>query len=264
MNEKIRVAAVSYLNTIPFIYGLRSSSYLSEKIELMLMPPAECARSYRNGEADIVLMPVGAMNNNDLNYLCCNWCLGAEASVESVLLVSKSPFKELSSIYIDTESCTSALMVKMLAKHHWHIEVNFHHTINPDRLNDYILLAEEKKGVGLLLIGDKTFQIASKFEYRYDIASEWRSMTGLPAIFACWLTKDTIAEDIIKAFDEAMKYGVENIDDAITFSNRNITHKELRRVKRYLTKCISYKFDSDKRSALDLYFRYRNEIEQHC
>ena len=50
-----RIAAVSYLNTIPFIYGIRHAGNL--RAELLLTPPALCASNFIDGNADIALLP---------------------------------------------------------------------------------------------------------------------------------------------------------------------------------------------------------------
>ena len=50
-----RIAAVSYLNTIPFIYGIQHEGNL--RAELLLTPPAGCYQNYIDGNADIALMP---------------------------------------------------------------------------------------------------------------------------------------------------------------------------------------------------------------
>ena len=39
-----KITAVSYLNTIPFVYGLKHADNL--RAELSLAPPADCARNY--------------------------------------------------------------------------------------------------------------------------------------------------------------------------------------------------------------------------
>ena len=54
---KYKVSAVSYLNTVPFIYGLKSSK-IYEDIELQLNYPSACAKKLINDEVDIALVPV--------------------------------------------------------------------------------------------------------------------------------------------------------------------------------------------------------------
>ena len=53
----IKISAVSYLNTLPFIYGLKQSK-LIDTIDLHLDYPAVCADKLINDEVDLALVPV--------------------------------------------------------------------------------------------------------------------------------------------------------------------------------------------------------------
>lgn len=249
--SRLHIAAVSYLNTIPFIYGLSNYMPLADILDLRLMPPSACAEAYRNGDADIALVPAGAMLPGDIENLCCNWCLGAEGPVETVLLISDTPLKDTETIYLDPESRTSVLMVQMLAKHHWNINpgfIPFGSSKTP----------ELKPGEAALVIGDKTFNLAGKYPYQEDLAESWQTMTGLPALFACWLTKPGVNEKHKQLFDQALSWGIQNIDNAIDELGKGLLHRE--KAKRYLTHCISYSLDERKMSALKRFFEYRKEL----
>ena len=54
-----RIAAVSYLNTIPFIYGIEHEGNL--RAELLLSPPSLCAKNFAEHKADIALVPAAAV-----------------------------------------------------------------------------------------------------------------------------------------------------------------------------------------------------------
>ncbi len=52
MMTRTRIVAVSYLNTIPYIYGItRAGGSLREG--LLLCPPRLCAEALRTGEANV-------------------------------------------------------------------------------------------------------------------------------------------------------------------------------------------------------------------
>ena len=84
--KPIRITAVSYYNTLPFIYGIKHSGLLSG-YELSLDVPSECARKIINHEADISLIPVGALPGIPDYQLVSNLCIGADKDVKSVLLL---------------------------------------------------------------------------------------------------------------------------------------------------------------------------------
>ena len=55
-----RIVAVSYLNTIPFIYGIEHAG-IDLHADLLLSPPRGCASLLRDGGAEIALIPVAAV-----------------------------------------------------------------------------------------------------------------------------------------------------------------------------------------------------------
>jgi chorismate dehydratase len=249
----LRVAAVSYTNTIPFIYGLKNWPGIGNTIDLKLMPPAACAEAYRNGEADLALVPVGAMEDRDLEHVCCHWCLGADGPVESVLLLSDTATDHLSTIYLDAESRTSVLLVQIMARWHWDIAPDFR-PMAPEGLQRL------SEGEGVVLIGDKTFGIQSQYRYVTDLAETWQRMTGLPAVFACWLTRPDVPHSMRLLFNEALSWGLNHLDEAIeSMKPATLTFGQ---TKQYLTKCISYQLDDQKRLAIERFFDYRKRLLQ--
>ena len=60
LSKKIRVGAVSYLNTKPLLYGLQHHA-VSESIELMEDYPANLARALQDNAIDIGLVPVAVI-----------------------------------------------------------------------------------------------------------------------------------------------------------------------------------------------------------
>ena len=57
LERKVKVAAVSYLNTKPLLYGFRDHKVL-RSMELSLDYPARIARQLIDGEVDLALVPV--------------------------------------------------------------------------------------------------------------------------------------------------------------------------------------------------------------
>lgn len=116
---KTSIAAVSYLNTVPFIYGIRHADKL--RAELLLAPPSACARNFIDRKADIALVPAGALPLMDDAEIVTNYCIGAEKSVRTVTVMSNVPIGEATVIHLDSHSMTSALLVRILAAELWHI-----------------------------------------------------------------------------------------------------------------------------------------------
>ena len=80
-----RIAAVSYLNTIPFIYGIEHAG-AGLHAELLLSPPRGCAEALRDGKADLALIPVAAIPGISDLRIVTPYCIGASGPVRTVVL----------------------------------------------------------------------------------------------------------------------------------------------------------------------------------
>ena len=90
---KYKVSAVSYLNTIPFIHGIKSSN-IYDSIDLQLDFPSECARKLSEHEIDIALVPVAVLKQNPSFNIVSDFCIGADGDVDTVCLYSNVPLEE--------------------------------------------------------------------------------------------------------------------------------------------------------------------------
>ncbi|MDR0738054.1 MAG: ABC transporter substrate-binding protein, partial [Prevotellaceae bacterium] len=84
---RVKVTAVSYLNTLPFLYGIRHSE-VAEAIDLSIDTPAACARQLEAGQTDLSLIPVAAMPGRPHYRIIGDYCIGATGKVRSVVLCS--------------------------------------------------------------------------------------------------------------------------------------------------------------------------------
>ena len=73
---KYKVSAVSYLNSVPFIYGLKSSKIYKD-IELQLNYPSMCAQKLINYEVDIALVPVAVLKSYSSFNIISEYCISA-------------------------------------------------------------------------------------------------------------------------------------------------------------------------------------------
>ncbi|MBI2270948.1 MAG: menaquinone biosynthesis protein [Bacteroidetes bacterium] len=245
----IRVSAVSYLNSKPFIYGLERSDILKE-IQLSIDSPAKCARKLLNNEVDIGLVPVAILPKLSNYEIISDYCIGAIGPVTSVKLYSQTPLKDIKSILLDYQSYTSVALTQILAKHFWHID--------PQWIQAEEGFEQEISGtVAGVVIGDRTFELNDKFGYQYDLPEEWRLFTGLPFVFACWVTTKKLPIDFINRFNNALTKGIEAI---------SVLSEEIRKagkynidVQKYLSQNISYKLDGEKHQGLELFLNYLSQ-----
>ena len=244
--KKIKVSAVSYLNTLPFLNGINNSK-ISSELELSLDVPSDCAKKLLTGEVDLGLIPIAILPQLKEYYIVSDYCIGAEGDVDSVALFSDVPLNEIESIYLDYQSKTSVNLVQVLAKEYWKISPNW---INAEEGFEN----EIKAKTAGVIIGDRTFNLLKTYKYKYDLAGEWFKFTGLPFVFACWVSNKKLPTSFIQGFNDALKTGIENRNDVILNHNIGNVSKDILEV--YLTKRISYQLDNRKKNAMREFLNY--------
>lgn len=250
--NKIRISAVKYANTYPFIYGLTESGF-EKRVILETDHPADCAEKLISGRVDIGLIPVAALPHLKEYYIISDYCIGANGDVRTVMLLSNCPFEEIETIYLDYRSRSSVILSKVLAKNSWKKEFRW---INTSEGFDF-------KNIGLneavVLIGDQCFEYENSYRYKIDLAREWKEFSGLPFVFACWTANKKLDDEFIEEFDKALQFGVKNIDAVVEKFGETgtITGNVL---KRYLTENIDYDFNNEKKKALKMFLELMSKL----
>ncbi len=239
-----RIAAVSYLNTIPFIYGIEHADN-PLRAELLLTPPAICAKNFIEGNADIALLPAAVVPELTSYELLPDYCLGAVGPVRSVILFSYTPVSEVKRIFLDVHSRTSVQLVGWLAKNRWKISPEWY------ALDDYEQVRYPQPGDAFLMIGDKVFDYEGVAPYAYDLAVEWREATSLPFAFAVWVAKKGTPYEITDHLTEALTFGIEHTYEAVLHYGFD---KKPYDAYDYLTRNIDYLFDNEKHKALQKFW----------
>jgi chorismate dehydratase len=246
--QELRISAVSYLNTLLFVYGLKHSGFINQAL-LSLDVPSVCADKLISGEADAGLVPVAAIPLIKNATIITDYCIGADGAVQTVLLVSRKPLSQIQAIYLDLDSRTSVALAKVLAKEYWNIQPQWN-ALNTDPGSDSIEAA--------VLIGDKTFNLPAGFTYIYDLGAEWKAFTGLPFVFACWVVNREISAAQEKEMNDAFAFGLAHKEQAIDAQDNLPISKA--RLLDYLNNSISFNLDDLKRQALELFLEKIKDI----
>jgi chorismate dehydratase len=250
--DKIRISAVKYANTYPFIYGLTESGF-DKEVVLETDHPADCAAKLISNSVDIGLIPVAALPSLKEYYIVSDYCIGANGNVRTVLLLSNCLFEDIRNIYLDYRSRSSVNLSKVLAKNSWKREYNW---INTSKAFDFLNIGLNE---AVVLIGDQCFEFENSFRYKVDLANEWKKFSGLPFVFACWTANKQINNEFITKFNRALQLGVNNIDDVVEkFGNSGTIRGEI--LKKYLVENIDYDFNDQKKKALKLFLELLEEI----
>ena len=245
----LRISAVSYINAKPFVYGIEKSGFL-KNYSLSLDIPSVCAEKLLKGKVDIGLAPVAIIPKMKKCFILPDFCIGADGPVSSVMLYSDVPLKEIKSIYLDNQSRTSEMLVQILAKKFWKISPQF---VSAKK-------GYEKKIKGTsagVIIGDRNFSIKRKSNYAFDLSEEWKYYTGLPFVFACWISNKKLDKKQSEALYNALKFGLDNRNKIVKQLQKRYDEKV---INTYLNQSISYYFDRTKRQAMDLFLKLGKDM----
>ncbi|WP_295937799.1 menaquinone biosynthetic enzyme MqnA/MqnD family protein [uncultured Alistipes sp.] len=238
-----RIAAVSYLNTIPFIYGIEHEGNL--RAELLLTPPASCAKNFADRKADIALVPAAAVPSLEDAQVVTEYCIGAVGPVRTVVLLSNGPIETARRVFLDAHSLTSVQLAGYLLAKHWKVAPEYY------ALEDYSQLDHALPGDAFLLIGDKVFDHEERFAYSYDLAAEWIKATRLPFAFAVWIARKDVDPAVVDELQRALTFGVEHTYEAVLKYGFDRKPYD---AYGYLTQNIDYIFDNQKRKALQKFW----------
>ncbi len=235
--RKIKVGAVSYLNTKPLIYGFEQGM-MQEQIDLLIDYPSNIAHKLLTNGIDIGLVPVAILPLMKEYHIISDYCIGCDGEVASVCLFSDVPLHEIKTVLLDYQSNTSVALIKILLKEYW--------KITPELISAENGFEQNINGVTAgLVIGDRAFEQRLKSKYIYDLGAAWKEMTGMPFVFAVWVSNKKMSGDFIKNFNAAAQYGLANLKKIATLNTANNFD-----MMGYYTKFISYQFDENKKTAL--------------
>lgn len=246
MEVKIRVGAVSYLNTKPMLFGLVNGP-IKDEIELILDYPARLIEMLKTGAIDIGLVPVGALPELGEYHIVSDYCIGTEGEVASVAVFSQVPMEEIDTVLLDYQSRTSVKLCKLLFEKHWKKNVRF-----VDAKDEHYI--EEIKGTTAgLIIGDRALAFRGKSKYIYDLGLGWKELTGLPFVFAVWVSSKNLDTEFIKSFSSDTALGLLNLDEIKEHNSFSSYDLDV-----YYSKNISYTLSDEKRKGLEEFLRLMN------
>ncbi len=195
---RVRIAAVSYLNTTPMIEGLDAW----RDAEIVKAVPARMADMVLADRADVGLVSLADYARADaapgpgLTLLPCGM-IGCDGPTLTVRVFSAVPPERVTTLHADTDSHTSVVLAQVILAER--------HDARP-RVRDFH--ARERLSAGadpddtwpqtVLLIGDKVVTDsppAVRYPYQIDLGEAWKALTGLPFVYALWMCRADRADD---------------------------------------------------------------------
>ena len=226
----MRLGIVPYLNALPLVTGL--------DCEIFRAPPAELARLAKPD--DIILAPIVAAFLDPSLYMLEGVGIGSFGPVETVKLFFNKPginIHNLKTISLDRESKTSVALLKILLRYRYQATYQEVSHTSCD---------------ASLYIGDKVFDRNVPGTFWLDLGEAWTEWTGLPFVYACWMTKNAeIGKDWGPRLTSQAQKNLENLENIST---------DPKKIKYW--RQLVYEIGPKQKEAIKLFQKYWAELEQ--
>jgi chorismate dehydratase len=272
--RKLRISIVEYLNTAPLVWGFTEGP-LAGKYDLSFTVPSECAEALRRGDADVAIIPAIEYQRIEDLVALPDMAVAASGVVRSILVVSKTPIERAKRIALDISSRSSAALVRLLAAGYWRIQPEFVDA-SPDAAA-MLSIAD-----AALVIGDPALRIAVKMDYLagkkpregaccqgdpdempvpgfqtlfvYDVAFQWREMTGKPCVLAIWAgRRDKMTPEVVADFQASKQFGLARIEEIAEAASIKLD-LPASSLESYLRENIDFSLGEENLAGLKLYY----------
>jgi chorismate dehydratase len=249
---KPRVSVVSYLNTVPLVWGMLHGEQRGT-FDLSFAIPAECADRLETGLADIGIVPAVELNRQKLEIIR-GAGIACHGPVRSIFLISKVPFSEIRKLAADSTSRTSVALSRVILARKFGVrpEVRSHAPHLPSMLEN---------ADAALIIGDAALVLdpAQLPFHVLDLGAEWVQMTGLPMVFAVWAARAELPTQDPKPFLDSMHFGRAHIDDIARSEYAKVGVSE-DLARSYLRDNIVFELGDREYAGLKMFLQYASDL----
>jgi chorismate dehydratase len=255
--QTMRIAASTYLNSAPLIYSFAQGSLRDRYTFLGDTAPARCAAMLAAGQAEIALIPVIEYQRIPGLKILPGVAVAAKQKVRSVLLAARRPLAEVRRVTLDTSSRTSQTLIRIILAKRYGVQPLFTERTPDTAVNCENMLEASDAA---LVIGDPAMRLAASAEQLglqiYDLAEEWRALTGLPFVFAVWAVRSSAAYEprsLVRDFLIAKEEGLTKLEE-LAASYAETLQLPRADLLSYLRESVNYELDEENIAALRRYF----------
>jgi chorismate dehydratase len=248
---KLKIGVVPYMNAKPFIYGFQEKT---DEVDIVYGVPSALPQMLENDELDIIVMPsVGYFRGAGYKIIPGS-AIASNGLVESVRLFIKAPsIDQIKTVALDKDSMTSCVLTKIILWKRYSLKPEF--ITLDDKSKIYNEYAD-----AFLVIGDDAMKVREEGFIILDLGQEWKELTGLPFVYAVWVTK---SESKLKGLGEllvdAKEYGLKCVNE-IADSEAKRLEMEKERCFRYLKESIKYNLGEQEIRGLKTFYDYALEM----
>jgi chorismate dehydratase len=244
---KLRVGIVNFLNSKPLAWGFLKGHH-ADLFAPSYHPPALVARLLGQGNLDIGLIPSIEVQRIPNLRVLPDMCVGAKQEVRSVVLVSRGPVEDIRRVALDQNSRTSSTLVRILLRDRWGLDPEYlHERPDPERMLN--------EADAALIIGDPALRLDRDKYHVIDLAAEWKTLTGLPFVFAVWAVRPEVeVPDLPFYFKSSLRYGLSSLDTLVRESAAELG-LDTSEVRAYLTENLHFFLRAEEIEGLEEFYR---------
>ncbi len=273
--SKLRISIVEFLNTAPLVWGFTDGP-LEGRYELSFTVPSLCAEALRAGEVDLAIIPAIEYQRIPDLVMLPGMAVAAKNDVASILVLAKKPIEAVETIAMDTSSRSSVALVRLLCNGLWHISPEF-----IDMAPDPVAMLERADAA--LVIGDPALAVRLRVDalaskkpsgqgccggdesehpvagvdtlFVYDVAQQWREMTGKPCVLAVWAgRREAITPEVVADFLASKEYGLSQMGEISEGAALKLDLSPCH-LMRYLKRNINFSLDDENLDGLRHYYK---------
>ena len=271
---KLRISIVEFLNTAPLVWGFTDGP-LAGRYDLSFAVPSQCAEDLKAGRADVGIIPAIEYQRMENVVALPGMAVASKNEVRSLLVISKVPIESAQSFALDTNSRSSVGIARILCQRHWNIAPEFV-DMPPD------IDAMMERADAALIIGDPALRLRIRLDelqakvplsegpccgaddeplikgvetmFVYDVAQQWREMTGHACVLAIWVARrGTVTPEMVADFQASREYGLARIGEIAEGAALKLDLPP-RELERYLTENINFSLDEENLAGLRRYY----------
>lgn len=245
------------------VYHALEKGFLDFKGRLIKAPPTKLNRMLLTGELDATpFSSIEYARNPGRSVILPDISISADGRTDSVLLFSKYPVTELEgkSLAVTTASATSAVLLRILLDHYFHVSAEFcpHHPDHKEMLgeNDGALLTGDDALLARQAVINEGLELIIT-----DLGDAWNKFTGESMVYTLWVVREDYARDnpaevdsLSKLLVESKKLGLSDLTPVLKKAHKR-SGLPPAVLKDYFNN-ISYDFGQDDRRSLLLFYDY--------
>ena len=259
-----RLGHIAFLNVLPLTYALAHGA--AQGLDILRATPAQLngRLEARNLDVSGVSSITYARHADDLLILP-DVCIASDGDVRSVLLVSRVPAENIGArrVLLSDKSASSHALLKIILRRAYDAAPQYEtRALTPE---DPV----PEGAAGALFIGDDALELYHHPPdgiYIYDLAREWKQMTGARMVFGIWAAARTFAAahpaelEIVHGRIAAAFEGWDAVKDAaiteVLSHDGRFTRAQL---TEYLGSAVVWQLDEATLAGLRLFYRYAAE-----